>query len=107
MHHFADLEAVHETLEKLVERGYVERPARRPGQKEERYRHLLSEDADATVASPTEPAAPVDLDIDAPPTAGDTVPDRLIRLEREVAELREQVRQLREALGEPAPPPQA
>src|SRR5258705_9204849 len=40
LHHFADLAAVQETLEKLIERGYVERLQRRPGQKEERYRQL-------------------------------------------------------------------
>jgi uncharacterized protein YceH (UPF0502 family) len=41
MHPFADLEAVHQTLERLIERGLVARLARRPGQKEERYSHLL------------------------------------------------------------------
>jgi hypothetical protein len=97
LHHFDDLAVVHETLEKLVDRGYIERLARRPGQKEERYRHLLGgeEDAEAPVPEPT----PVQSE------------DRLDRLERELAELNDQVRELREALGEepdaPEPPPQA
>lgn len=41
LHGFADLAAVHETLERLVERDYVERLPRRRGQREERYRQLL------------------------------------------------------------------
>ena len=95
LHGFADLAAVHETLERLVERGYAERLPRRPGQKEERYRQLLGEEE-------TEVSAP-----EAPPAASE---DRLDRLERELAELGDQVRGLREALGEeppPSDPPQA
>jgi hypothetical protein len=92
LHDFTDLAAVHETLEKLVERGYVERLLRRPGQKEERYRQLLGEEG---------AAAPVH---EAPPTDSE---DRLDHLERELGELREQVRALREALGEPPSRPQA
>jgi hypothetical protein len=95
LHSFAGLAAVHETLEKLVERGYVERLSRRPGQKEERYRHLLGDEAvegNEAVGVPAEETGAVGSD------------DRLARLERELAELREQVRQLREALGEPGEP---
>ncbi len=89
LHRFPDLAMVHETLEKLVERGYVERLARRPGQKEERYRHLLGgkESAAAPTAATEAPAE-----------------DRLDRIERELDELRAQVRELREALGEPSAP---
>jgi uncharacterized protein len=43
LHAFGDLNAVHETLDKLVERGYVERLARQRGQREERYAQLLGE----------------------------------------------------------------
>lgn len=101
LHSFTDLTAVHETLEKLVERGYVERLPRRPGQKEERYAQLLgggseapstTEEGDAGSSAPDSPSTP------------SAEEDRLERLERELGELREQVRQLREALGEPAPP---
>jgi uncharacterized protein YceH (UPF0502 family) len=88
MHRFADLAAVQETLDRLVERGQIERLARRPGQKEDRYRHLLGgEESEATEAAP-------------PPE------DRLDRIERNLAELRAQIRELREALGEPATPPE-
>jgi uncharacterized protein YceH (UPF0502 family) len=55
MHAFADLEGVHATLAKLIERGLVARLERRPGQKEERYTQLL-EDPD-TEPSQTGPAA--------------------------------------------------
>jgi uncharacterized protein YceH (UPF0502 family) len=107
LHDFADLGAVQEALNRLVERGYVERLARRPGQKEERYRHLLGGDelntGQATaVSAEAGPAADAEEDLaaSAQPTSGGTVPDRLERLERELAELRAQVAQLREALGE-------
>ena len=91
LHGFADLAAVHETLEKLVERGYAERLPRRPGQKEERFRQLLGEEEEETPV--TQPAE-----------------DRLDRIERELAELGAQMQELREALGEKPPssdPPQA
>ena len=82
LHGFADLAAVHETLERLVERGYAERLPRRPGQKEERYRQLLGEEETETPSIP--PAE-----------------DRLDRIERELTELGAQMQELRKALGEP------
>jgi uncharacterized protein len=95
-HAFADLGAVHETLEKLVARGYVERLPRRPGQKEERYAQLLGGGDESAPAGESDSAPPVEPDTDEE--------DRLERLERELGELRDQVRQLREALGEPSAP---
>jgi uncharacterized protein YceH (UPF0502 family) len=86
LHSFAGLAAVHETLDRLVERELVARLPRRPGQKEERYEQLLGggedppQDAGAVVSSDSE--------------------SRLERLERELAELRRQVAELRSALGE-------
>jgi uncharacterized protein YceH (UPF0502 family) len=48
LHDFAGLDAVNETLERLIERGLAARLGRRPGQKEERYAQLLGEeDTDA------------------------------------------------------------
>ncbi len=93
LHGFADLAAVEETLNRLVERGYVVRHERRSGQKEERYEQLLGgvgEEAEsaAGAASPEEDPAPVPAE------------DRLTRLERELAELRSELASLREALGE-------
>ncbi len=102
-HAFADLAAVHETLEKLVERGYVERLPRRPGQKEERYAQLLGgkDGGQSTV----EPEVGADSSDAVPAPSGPSAEEgRLERLERELGDLREQVRQLREALGEPSSP---
>jgi uncharacterized protein len=50
MHPFAGLDAVHDTLARLIERGLVARLERRPGQKEERYVQLL-QDSDAAEGS--------------------------------------------------------
>jgi uncharacterized protein YceH (UPF0502 family) len=66
--------------------------ARRPGQKEERYRHRLSED----VEDAEEPAAAAPAAVVPPPPRRD---ERLDRLEAEVAELREQLAALRAELG--------
>jgi uncharacterized protein YceH (UPF0502 family) len=50
MHSFADLGAVHETLERLIARALVGCLGRRPGQKEDRYAQLLA-DADSDAPS--------------------------------------------------------
>jgi uncharacterized protein YceH (UPF0502 family) len=109
MHSFVDLDAVHDTLTRLIARELVMRLDRRPGQKEERYEHLLSADVEEgpTVAAPgsspsTPPpfmaptsddvARPVTEPLAAAPIAG--LEERVARLEREVAALRA-------ALGEP------
>src|ERR1044072_2687507 len=88
LHDFADLAAVHDTLDRLSERGYVARLERRPGQKEERYEQLLggNDDVSSVVTAVDEP--------------GSGTEDRLARLERDLSELRDQVTQLREGLGE-------
>jgi uncharacterized protein len=100
LHSFADLPTVHEALEKLVEGRYVERLARRPGQKEERYvQRLGGQEGEAPAdAAPQPSMEPAPGEVGAEPLAP---ADRLERLERELADLREQVRGLREALGEP------
>jgi uncharacterized protein len=51
MHAFADLDAVNETLARLIARELAARLERRPGQKEERYEHLLSADLEEPAAS--------------------------------------------------------
>lgn len=95
LHGFADLAAVQSSLDALVGKGYVARMQRRPGQKEERYRHLFGSDEEG----PTEAEAQLGA-VPAPEEEVRPAEDRLGRLERELAELREQVRALREALGE-------
>lgn len=98
LHGFADLAAVQEALDGLIEKSHVERLPRRPGQKEERYRQSLG--VDAALAATTEPIeAPASSEA-APESAnvpGDE--ERLDRIERELAELRDEVRQLRASLG--------
>jgi uncharacterized protein len=68
LHPFGSLADVEQTIERLIERGYAERVDRRPGQKEDRFAHLLGE-TEGTV-----------------PTV--SLEERVARLEREVAELR-------------------
>jgi uncharacterized protein YceH (UPF0502 family) len=98
LYSFPDQAAFQATLDRLTERGFIARHARRPGQKEERYAHRLSEDLDegpATTAAPPpfQPAAP------APAPAPRSDVDRIDRLEREVAALAAQVAELRAAAG--------
>jgi uncharacterized protein len=82
---FERLEEVDRVLAALGARELVERQARRPGQKEDRYAHLLGAEAD--VSAPPEAAA---------------VPggDRLSELEEAVAVLRDEVAALRAELAD-------
>jgi uncharacterized protein len=85
--HFPDAAALQAVIDRLIERELATRYERRPGQREERYGHLLGGEA----PEPAEPAADY---VPAPPRQ-----DRLDRLEREVAELRAEIAALREELG--------
>jgi uncharacterized protein YceH (UPF0502 family) len=91
LHPFASMEELGETLERLIERQLMVRLDRRPGQREERYRHLLGggELPEGEEQSTTPVAAPSRA-------ATDGVEERLERLEGEVAELRAELRALRE-----------
>ena len=105
MHPFAELAAVHETLDRLIARGLVACLERRPGQKEDRFAQLLEdreaqEGTDGGAALATRPTSTsTSTSTDAPvtgvptPGAGAVVPadgleERVARLERAVAELR-------------------
>lgn len=108
---FHDLAAIHTTLDALISRELVERLQRRPGQKEERYRQLLggeidesevaatgsaapvSSPAEASPASPARSAEPLPVPVDTPET------ERIETLERQVAELRAELNDLRDQLG--------
>jgi uncharacterized protein YceH (UPF0502 family) len=103
MYTFTDAEALHGVLDALIERELVARLQRRPGQKEERYMHLLSDDAEPTAdvsPSPSVPDIPRPRPAPTPAyTDSDGAEQRLARLEREVAELRAEVQALRSELG--------
>jgi uncharacterized protein len=92
MQPFAGTAELQDVLTGLIDRGLVAELARRPGQKEERFRHRLSEDAEDF----EEPAAAAVAPVVPPPPRRD---ERLDRLEHEVRELREQVAALRAELG--------
>lgn len=80
LHAFASLEEVEETLGCLAadEEPLVAEMARRPGQKETRWTHLMGEIAEA----PAEPAAAVHIT-----PSGPSLSSRVERLEAEVARL--------------------
>jgi uncharacterized protein YceH (UPF0502 family) len=72
LHPLADLDAVQATLERLIDRELAVRLRRRPGQKEERYMHLLGDDAGEPVGRPVAavPAAAGAPDTAVPAAAG-------------------------------------
>jgi uncharacterized protein len=73
--HVFEAGEIEEVLERLGDRELVQRADRRPGEKGERYRHLLG-DPDQPEAEP------------APRFASDSLEERVARLEEEVARLR-------------------
>ncbi len=96
---FADLDAVHATLARLIERGHVAELPRQPGQKEERYQQLLggADGSDEPAAQPAPaPQAPVAQAPAPTPPADD---ERIAALEREVAALRAELAAMRAELG--------
>jgi uncharacterized protein len=93
LHHFDGAAALHDVLEGLIERELVARLTRRPGQKEERYEHLLSGEQE-----PGPDAVPVPGPTTAQPAAPSVDEGRIERLERELAEVRDEVASLRRAM---------
>jgi uncharacterized protein len=109
MHAFADLEAVNDALARLIERELVLRLERRPGQKEERYRQLLGDagegetgdhraraERDVAGEAPGDAREGRDGAAPAAPESSlaarlDALGERVARLEREVATLRNPV----------------
>ena len=117
------LAEVDRILTALGERDYARRIGRRPGQKEDRFEHLLgprgdaqasaARPAEAPVAAETAPAAPAPAPSYAqttPPPAAASPPvavdgalaERIEALESEVASLRAEVDELRDLLTAPA-----
>lgn len=100
LHGFESLAAVEETLDGLIERGWVRREERRPGQKEERYSQLLGGDGEQAGEAPVASApAPADEVSAAEAEIENADPDRLDRVEADLLALSDEVRKLREALG--------
>ena len=92
MQGFGGIAEVNEVLTRLIDRQLVHELARRPGQKEERFRHRLSEDLEEEEVQ----AAPTPAAIVPPPPRRD---ERLDRLEAEVAALREDIAAIKAELG--------
>jgi uncharacterized protein YceH (UPF0502 family) len=94
LHAFADVDGLEDTVRALIDRRLVARLPRRPGQREERYRHLLGgvpdEEPDAAAPEPAPVAA-------APSVDG--LEGRVARLEDELAAVRADLRALRDELG--------
>jgi len=92
---FADHAAFQAALDRLIGKDLAVRLERRPGQKEERYAHRLSEDLDEEP-----PLAPAAAPAPSPPApSAPPQDDRIDRLERELTALRAQVAELRTELG--------
>ena len=103
LHPFPGLAEIEATIERLIERDLAVRLERRPGQKEQRYMHLLSadgEEAEVTspAATPAASTAEVPARESAVPAPEPAAPDPM--LEARVAELEAAVRDLREKLAD-------
>ena len=94
LHHLPTLADVHETLETLAGRELVERLERRPGQKEERYRHLLGGEA------PDEPAVTVAAAHSPSRTPAPGLEARVAALETELRDVRDALDALNARLGD-------
>jgi len=92
MQGFASIEELEEVLTRLIDKQFVHELARRPGQKEERFTHRLSEDLEDDDA---EQAAPASVIVPPPPRRD----ERIDRLEAEVAALREEIAAIKAELG--------
>jgi uncharacterized protein YceH (UPF0502 family) len=104
LHAFATLDEVHDVLSGLRERELVVSLGRRPGQKEERFAHLLGDEVEADGPSPA-PARSDDAPTPAPSGVAPThlgdgeLKARVEALEAEVAELRAALQALQDAFG--------
>lgn len=93
LHRFADADDLRHQLERLIQRELLVQIPRGPGQREDRYMHLLCGPVDVAAISARLPASAEGgaetLELAA----------RVQQLENEVVELREQLAQLRNSLG--------
>ena len=118
----ASLDDVERVLSALGEHEYVRRIGRRPGQKEDRFEHLLGPKSEAGALEPAPTSAPPMSAQPTPTTpafvptpaqppqrvdsdgaqANDVLAERVVALEAEVASLRADLDELRDLLTEPA-----
>ena len=96
MQGFTSIEELDEVLTRLIDKQFVHELARRPGQKEERFMHRLSEDIDDDNEFAAPAAAPAPAALVPPPPRRD---ERMDRLEAEVAALREEIAAIKAELG--------
>ena len=92
MQGFDSIEELEDVLTGLIDKQFVHELARRPGQKEERFMHRLSEDLDE---EEMDTAAPAQVVVPPPPRRD----ERMDRLEAEVAALREEIAAIKAELG--------
>ncbi len=92
---FESLEEIDRVLDVLCERGYARRVPRRPGQKEDRFEHLLGGEDEAAPEAPQATPPPAR---EAPKEGENELAARVTALESQVEELRSEVRALREQL---------
>jgi uncharacterized protein YceH (UPF0502 family) len=93
MQAFDGIDGLQDCLTGLIDKGFVVELARRPGQKEERFRHTMSDDLDpADVPAGAEMPAVAAAVVPPPPRRD----ERLDKLEGEVLALRTELSALRE-----------
>jgi uncharacterized protein len=103
----SSLDGVERVIAQLTDRGYVRRVPRRPGQKEDRFEHLLGEQVGApdAISAPVTASAPDPIGASAqaaPPRSDRDLEARVRALEADVAELREELGRLRQDGALPA-----
>ena len=86
------LEDVDRVLEILSERGYARRIPRRPGQKEDRFEHLMGGEPEAAVAAEALLPSPPAIDRE---SSTEDLAARVAELESQVKELRQELAALR------------
>jgi len=96
LHSFADMDDLGGTLDRLIERRLAARLERRPGQREERYTHLLGS-ADAAEADERPAAAAEAAAAQEARASSESSEQRFERIERQIAELRAELEALRQA----------
>jgi uncharacterized protein YceH (UPF0502 family) len=93
MHKFDDLSEIQLTLERLIKRepALVKLLVRQPGTKESRYAHLFFGDVDPHVTD----GLPAEPGLRRGPVAEESLPEKVKRLESELAALRQELGQIR------------